>query len=247
MNLEKSSFLRNDHLTIHCDVTVIRAPKVCHYELLNKVGDPPPGIANQLGGLLDTGERSDVTFDVGGETFAAHKFVLTLRSPVFKAEFYGPMREAKAKRVAIEDMRPEVFENMLRFIYTDSLPFMEGIWEVFDYDMTRDLLVAADRYDIERLKLVCQNILCKNLNVQNAVAMLTLAYQYNCDVLKNVCLEFITSSTATTNAVVATQSFENLKRSPSDALGDLLADVFRRASKLRKRNATLHILDSGTD
>ncbi|KAK1626176.1 hypothetical protein QYE76_000491 [Lolium multiflorum] len=39
--------------------------------------------------LLETKEHADVTFEVGGEEFAAHRLVLAMRSPVFKAELYG--------------------------------------------------------------------------------------------------------------------------------------------------------------
>jgi speckle-type POZ protein len=52
---------------------------------------------------LEEEECADVTFSVGGETFTAHKLVLAMRSPVFKAEFYGPMRERSAQLVTIEE------------------------------------------------------------------------------------------------------------------------------------------------
>ena len=53
--------------------------------------------------------------------------------------------------------------------------------------------VAADRYAVDRLKLVCQSILCKNIDVETVSDTLALAYQHNCDSLKDICLEFITS------------------------------------------------------
>jgi hypothetical protein len=46
-----------------------------------------------LGGLLASGDGADVAFRVAGETFRAHRCVLAVRSPVFKAELLGTMRE----------------------------------------------------------------------------------------------------------------------------------------------------------
>ncbi|KAF8692001.1 hypothetical protein HU200_039947 [Digitaria exilis] len=106
------------------------------------------------------------------------------------------MREAGIDLFVIQDMLPDVFRTFLYFIYNDSLPPLDDL-EADNYDeMIRHLLVVADRYAMERLKLMCQSILCG---------------------LKDACIEFITSSTSM-DAVVATQGYKNLKRtSPSVA------------------------------
>ncbi|XP_039855181.1 BTB/POZ and MATH domain-containing protein 2-like [Panicum virgatum] len=114
-------------------------------------------------------------------TFAAHCLVLALRSPVFKAELCGPMRElgGAAQPIAVEDMQPEVFRAMLHFIYTDSMDRSDDDlgrdYHGRNCDMVRHLLMAADRYAIERLKLTCQSILCRNLDVKNVATTLALA------------------------------------------------------------------------
>ena len=64
-----------------------------------------------------------MTFEVGGELFSAHRYMLAARSPVFMAQLFGPMAEnTAAARVRIEDMEPRVFEAMLEFICTGSWP-----------------------------------------------------------------------------------------------------------------------------
>ena len=73
----------------------------------------------------------------------------------------------------------------IHFIYTDSLPSGE------DTEMVRLLLVAADRYAMDRLKLVCQSILCEDLNKDTVATTLALADQHNCLQLKDACLQFI--------------------------------------------------------
>ncbi|KAF0901306.1 hypothetical protein E2562_039232 [Oryza meyeriana var. granulata] len=119
---------------------------------------PPSELSDHFGRLLEVDEGKDVAFSVGGEAFAAHRIVLAARSPVFKAELYGPMRESGTQCIAIKDMRPSVFRALPHFIYTDVLPDMADL-EGDDYD----------RYAMDRLKLMCQSILGKRLHVENVL------------------------------------------------------------------------------
>ncbi|CAD6340171.1 unnamed protein product [Miscanthus lutarioriparius] len=105
---ELEAYLRDDCLVIECDVTVIKEPRV---NVTVRV--PPSDLSGNLAKLLEGKKGADVTFRVGDELFPAHKIVLAMRSPVFDAEFYGPMREddddtASQCSIAIEDMQPAV-------------------------------------------------------------------------------------------------------------------------------------------
>ncbi|TVU42631.1 hypothetical protein EJB05_09050, partial [Eragrostis curvula] len=98
--------------------------------------------------------------------------------------------------------------------------------------MIHHLLVAADRYAIERLKLVCQSILCESLDVQTVATTSALADQNHCDMLKDACIQFITSSNAF-DAVARTEGYKNLKRTcPSVTI-----DVLEKACKQRQRQS----------
>ncbi|KAL6659256.1 hypothetical protein ACP70R_003296 [Stipagrostis hirtigluma subsp. patula] len=229
-HFEASVYLRDDHLTIQCIVTARKA-NVSATTFVNKIEAPlpPSNIGEHLGHLLNSEKGADVTFSVGGENFTAHKIVLAMRSPVFDAEFYGPMQEASSQVVTIEDMQPAVFRALLHFIYTDSLPNTDDENGEANKEMIRHLLVAADRYAVDRLNMICQNILCENLDVETVGTTMALAYQHNCERLKDACLEFITSSTNVMDAVVATQAYKNLKTTCPSAL----ADAFEK-SMIRK-------------
>ncbi|TVU42596.1 hypothetical protein EJB05_09014, partial [Eragrostis curvula] len=148
---EKSAYLRDDHLTVVCSVTV-KKHRVSTTQFLNQVETPPSNITEQLRDMLDSEYGADVTFSVGGETFKAHKAMLATRSPVLKAELYGPMTEAREQHVTIEDVQPAVFKALLHFIYTDSLPDMVHLGGGGSIEMIWHLLVAADIYAVERLK-----------------------------------------------------------------------------------------------
>uniref|UniRef100_A0A0D9XJV6 BTB domain-containing protein n=1 Tax=Leersia perrieri TaxID=77586 RepID=A0A0D9XJV6_9ORYZ len=192
--LEESEYLRNDKFTIPCDVTVVK-------ELHTKdrttpvVQVPPPELHRHLGGLLESKEGVDVTFHVAGEDVHAHQYVLAARSPVFKAELFGPMKEGRiSTTIRVDDMEAEVFRSLLAFIYTDTLPETKTENDD-DIATTQHLLVAADRYGMERLTRLCEEKLCKHI-----------------DRGSEACFRFI-DSPETLKAVMATDGFDHLTRS----------------------------------
>ena len=227
--LESPTYLQNDRLTVECIVTVIKEPQVPKTKSFPRIEVPPSNMAEHFGSLLETDLGADVTFSVGAKTFKAHKIVLATRSPVFKAELYGPMKEEGMGPITIKDVQPDVFRALLHFIYTDSLRPLDDLEADDHSEMIRHLLVAADRYAIERLKLICQSILCENLNVQTVATTLALADQHNCDLLKNACIDFITCSNEMDD-LLSTQGYKNLKRTcPA-----VVMDALEKRSKFRK-------------
>lgn len=57
--------------------------------------------------------------------------------------------------------------------------------------MAQHLLAAADRYALERLKLLCETKLCEDVAINTVATTLALAEQHHCHQLKAVCLKFI--------------------------------------------------------
>ncbi|XP_039827150.1 BTB/POZ and MATH domain-containing protein 1-like [Panicum virgatum] len=130
---------------------------------------PPSDLRWHLGDLLASGEGADVTFRVAGETFSAHRSVVAARSPVLKAKLSAG---TAAACVRIDDVAPQVFEVLLHFVYTDSLAEEPGQDGVF---MAQRLLEAAGRYGGPRLRPICEEKLCRLVEVDTAVAMLLFA------------------------------------------------------------------------
>ncbi|TVU42594.1 hypothetical protein EJB05_09012, partial [Eragrostis curvula] len=216
---------------MECAVTVRMEPQVSKTKVFPGIKVPPSDIKQQLANLMDK-ERADVMFSVSGEMFAAHKIVLVMRSPVFKAQLCRPLSQTGKQPIVIEDMQTDVFRAFLYFIYTDLMKVhgdLEENCERKNCQMIHHLLVAADRYDVARLKLLCESILCKNLDVKNVATTLALADQHQCDSLKDACIEFM-SCLSTMDDLVATQGYQDLaKTSPS-----ILADAKERIAKLHK-------------
>nr|CAB3486377.1 unnamed protein product [Digitaria exilis] len=97
-------------------------------------------------------------------------------------EHFAELLDEKKKvgHVTIEDMEPDVFKALLRFFYTGSIHGMGDDLDGDDYeDILWHLLAAADRYDVDRLNLMCQSILSKNLSMENVATTLALADHRN--------------------------------------------------------------------
>ncbi|KAE8772259.1 BTB/POZ and MATH domain-containing protein 1-like [Hordeum vulgare] len=152
---------------------------------------PPSDIGTHLGRLLDHADGTDVSFIVGDDTFLAHRAVLAARSPVFRAQLFGSMSEATMSSIRLHDITPATFKVMLGFIYMDELP---GQDESNDYstEMLQDLLAAADLYALDRLKVICAQKLWNAVSVDTVATMLACAETYNCQELKNSCIDFFT-------------------------------------------------------
>lgn len=224
--LEESSFLRNDRLKIVCDIMVILGTPVSRSEpVLCDIKVPPSDLSRNLGKLLQSEEGADVTFKVEGVEFHAHKIVLAMRSPVFKAELCGPMRETMD--ITVEDMQPAVFDALLHFIYKDALPAMDDLDREENGEMVKHLLVAADRYAMERMKMLCERMLYKKLDVENVAMTLALADKHHCSKLKDACIQFIISSNRMQD-VVASPGYEHLKT----ACPAVFADLWEKSASL---------------
>ncbi|KAF8662692.1 hypothetical protein HU200_056297 [Digitaria exilis] len=140
----EASYVGDDRLVIECIITVIIQGPVSQPKIDLEIKVPPSNMLDNLGELLESGKRSDVTFKVKEEVIHAHKFVLAMRSPVFEAELYGPMtKDKKRQSITVEDMEPDVFMALLWFIYTDSLPAMEDLDLAENEDLVKHLLVTA--------------------------------------------------------------------------------------------------------
>lgn len=226
--LETSDYLKDDCLQVHCCVGVVKSrtegPKTYSIHV------PPSDIGQQFGQLLECGKGTDVSFEVKDETFSAHKLVLAARSPVFRAQLFGPMKDQNTRCIVVEDIEPPVFKALLHFMYWDSLPDMEELtgmntkWATTL--MSQHLLAAADRYGLDRLRVLCETTLCQDVAINTVATTLALAEQHHCRQLKAVCLKFV-ALPENLRAVMQMDGFDYLKESCPDVLTELLEYVAR--------------------
>ncbi|VAI74247.1 BTB/POZ and MATH domain-containing protein 1 [Triticum aestivum] len=175
-------YVTEGHVTFGCTVMVLLDD--------GSIPVPPSDIGIHLGSVLDRNDGTDISFIVEGETFGAHRVVLAARSPVFRAELFGSMAEATRTSITLHDITPKTFKVMLRFLYTDELPAEIELGDSSN-EMFQNLLIAADRYALDRLKIICAKKLWDNVSIDTVSTTLACAETYNCPQLKSNCIDFL--------------------------------------------------------
>ncbi|KAI4982794.1 hypothetical protein ZWY2020_023286 [Hordeum vulgare] len=173
-----------------------------------------------FGRALETEKDANVVFEVGSRRSPPRS---VLASPaVFAAELRGPMKEgdvATGGVVRIQDMEAEAFKALIRFAYTGSLP--ETSDEEDESVTCQHLIGPADRYNMERLKLICEQKLCRYIDVDSVMIILALAEQHQCQGLKKACFNFL-STPANLRAVMATDDFKYMITTCPSIMYDLM-------------------------
>ncbi|PNT75547.1 BTB/POZ and MATH domain-containing protein 3-like isoform X2 [Brachypodium distachyon] len=213
-------------LNVLCEVTVTQARIVEHMEGEDAAADDE--------------EEADVKIVVGRETFAAHRKVLEDRSPAFAKDLACSTAgggefddDCEVVWLRVDDMDPQVFKALLHFIYTDKLPPATNQLQVLDTAATaKQLLIAADTHKLEKLKLICEEALCKHVANNSVGAFLALAEARGLPVLRDACLEFL-SSPGRLKAVVGSVNFQQLlKTGCPSALMKLIVEQLPAAACL---------------
>lgn len=205
----ESGYLLNDTIKIKykIELVVMSGGAFCRNNedaALPTVDIPEPRLSEDMGILLKTGEGSDFVFVVEGEEMPAHRLIVASRSPVFKALLGNDMREGVESKINIYDVRAPAFQILLHFVYTDSLP-PEVSGENLEVTMAQHLLAAADRFELPRLRAICEKHLCETVDIANAATTLTLAEENHATELKRHCLEFVAQNLS---GVMATSGFD---------------------------------------
>ncbi|EJK44742.1 hypothetical protein THAOC_36697 [Thalassiosira oceanica] len=175
-------------------------------------------------------EKSDVTFEVGGEvesapdrrkrakttatTFHASHVILGLNAPAL-ADMCRPGDETA---VPINGVEPEVFKMVLYFCYGGTFS-----QEELAAANTRGIIDAADRFGIVNLKLQAEAALTKRteITVDNMLDNLLYANSKNLALFQETIMDFVAEND---DKIVGNVSFDDV---PGNLMSDLLTAVAR--------------------
>ncbi|KAG4938165.1 hypothetical protein AAZX31_16G034400 [Glycine max] len=249
--LEASTFLKDDCLKINCTVGVLVSS--IDSTKLNPIQVPESDLGADFAILLENEQFSDVTFTVSGERFHANKLVLVARSTVFQTEFFKGMEKDDRGDIVVNDMEPKVFKALLHYIYRDTLIEDEELFMLhssllpsLSESFPAKLLAAAEKYELPRLKLMCESVLCKDISIDSVAYILPLADRYRATELKSICLKF---SAQNLRAVMQSDGFKYLKQNCPWLLVELLKTVGGCEEKFsgKRKYATMRGQSSGGD
>ena len=203
--MHNPKLLPGGNLTLFCDLTVYGPEKIISGskfpdEKKNPIDYCGIQMKEQFGKLLGEKKFSDVKITCGDEVFHCHRSILSVRSPVFEAMFQSDMIENTSRNVEIKDIKLEVLKEMLHFIYkgaTSTENLTDGL--------VKELLGAADQYQLNLLKNKCEETLCSMVDVNNSVELLVLSDLYQASMLRGKSLNLVVRNFA---AIVNTDVYK---------------------------------------
>ncbi|XP_071578516.1 uncharacterized protein [Temnothorax nylanderi] len=131
-------------------------------------------------------DEESMKFLVGGEYYVVSRELLyATNSSYFKNIcLTHEEKEKDMTNELVTDNEVESFKQILLYITTGSI-------EQRYYDTLKDLLTAADKYDVPSLKLTCEHYLLHCITIYNAMELIQLALLYNAKFLGTHSATFI--------------------------------------------------------
>ena len=135
------------------------------------------------------------------QVIPAHKFVLSIGSPVFEAMFYGELAETRDS-IELPDCEYESLLELFRYMYSDDVN-LSG-------NNVMRVLSLAKKYMVPSLADKCSEYLQNNLDPSNVFNILPTAEKYEEKELVNRCWKVIDRQT---EAAVKSDGFATIERS----------------------------------
>jgi BTB/POZ domain len=132
-----------------------------------------------LSALFDEPTFSDFTFIVQGKEFKVHRKILGVASPVMMKLFTTDMQEKREAICRVENILPETFEAMLRFVYCKNSSYLVNVDQFLLYE-------AANYYQIAGLCVHCLKRIKSLLTARNADFVYKFACRFNLVELKTI-------------------------------------------------------------
>jgi BTB/POZ domain-containing protein 9 len=159
---------------------------------------------------------SDITINVHGRKFYAHKAILAARCDFFKFVFYDHVQAIKESPEAIgTDISVWAFQELLRFIYTGAIITTPNVTLILE------LLEISVNCSFTDLENFLTNKLKSALNLENAYDILNVANSRDLDELRDACHTFMDENAP---EIIASLLFNNLPQ--KSAIGVLQRDTF---------------------
>jgi hypothetical protein len=176
---------------VECDGLVVNGSMQVKFTVrpAQKLGKQEAKCTDHIHQMLFDSSTSDVTLIVGNEHISAHKLMLSVASPVFKAMFQSQMAESNTNSVTINDCSADVVRRVLSHIYgSESLAF-------HSVDDAEQFLPLVHMYQMAMLAGPIVDFLTTQMSETTALRLAKVGNIYS-HRLKMSAFEYITDNTA---------------------------------------------------
>lgn len=113
---------------------------------------------------------ADTILEVGERLFQVSRRVLSVHSRYFEAMFLGGARESCERHIVIRGIDAVPFQALLEFTRTAQV--------LIGQENVTSLLETADFFQFDRVKLLCEKFLERELHVSNCLGLMTYSQQF---------------------------------------------------------------------
>ncbi|KAF8024881.1 hypothetical protein BT93_F1897 [Corymbia citriodora subsp. variegata] len=146
-----------------------------HHQLIGR--SQGPGFTDVVLVAAEDGTDGDPSMPV-----PAHRAILADRSAVFKAMLENEKEDSRNGTIKISDVSYDALRAFVSYLYAEAC---------LDEQMARELLVLAEKYQVEHLKAYCEKFLVSKLNWDNSIICHAFAHQHNAKILLEAALSLI--------------------------------------------------------
>ena len=171
--------------------------------------------------LVSDSETSDLTLVCGEERRRVHSFLLTNRSPYFRASLAFVESSEGRREIEVKDCTPEVLTQAVNFIY--------GVEIEDDFTDHAGLLDIAVKFKMQDLKDEVGMLIAKELDQDNYLEIGRRAEKYEADLLAEKCARFVLHKASDVD-------WDEIKRLPmvTDHYMRIAKELMDQAKHLRK-------------
>jgi len=200
----------------HNDAIVTGARWWMNTNAIGRAEIPASTLASDLKAMFNSEIGSDVKLIAEGKHINAHKFILAARSETFRAMLMGGLKESTQSEIHVGEIKLHVLSKLVEFLYTDLVDL--------DGDTVVDLFVAADKFQVGRLRAICENFLFSNINIENVCTIFDTAEKLKeAGKLRHFCFNWIVNNWG--DVMRSPEGFQALDR-------DLQVEIMLAASEL---------------
>ena len=135
--------------------------------------------------LLTTSFNSDVVCIIQdskekmNKRFHLHKVILSSQCEWFQGLFSHNWKENTSNTYSISDISFEAFSCLVEYIYTEDV--------TLSHTLVAEVLVLADKFNLQRLKQKCELYLSNSLDVENVLDIYFASKLYQAPQLQSIC------------------------------------------------------------
>lgn len=120
---------------------------------------------------------------------------------------------ANIREIELPDVSHSVFSKVLEYLYTDSI---QGI----SLELGIQLLIASEQFMLDRLKSLCEDLIRRDIDVNNVLDILVASHRHHASCLKDMALDFVLRNL---NDPTIMTGLSELRQEP-----DLLLEIIKR-------------------